>query len=96
VNDEEIEADGGGAHRRGDRVDDGGVERAGVEEEKEFGGKERGHGPGRGAEEDQNAAGQGEGDAPEREQVEGAVVGAQPALGDPAADEGSGECRRRR
>ena len=46
VNDEEIDGDGGGADRRGDRVDDGGVERAGVEEEEELGGKKRGDGPG--------------------------------------------------
>ena len=64
VNDEEVAGDGGGADRAGNRVDDGGVERAGVEEEEELGGKERGNGPGRGTEEDQRAARQGERDTP--------------------------------
>ena len=42
-----------------------------------------------GPKEEQNPEGQSESDAPEREQVKRAVVSAQPALGDPAADQGS-------
>ena len=90
MDEEEVETDGGGTNRSGDRVDNGSVERAGIEEEEEFGGKESGDGQGVGAEEKQRATGQGEGDTPEREQVKGAVVGAEPALRDPAAGQGSG------
>ena len=52
VNAEEIERDGGGADRRGNRVHDGGVQRPGVEEEEELGGEERRNRPGTRAEED--------------------------------------------
>jgi len=65
MNAEEVDGDGGGANRRRDRIDDSCIERAGVEEEEEFGGKERGYSPGMRAEEEQYAARQGERDAPE-------------------------------
>ena len=65
MNAEKVDRDRGGADWRGDGVHDGGVERAGVEEEKELG-RERAAGTAqRGPEEDQHAEGQGQSDAPE-------------------------------
>src|ERR1039457_171394 len=45
VDDKEIDADGHGAYRRGDGVDNGGVERAGIEEKEELSGKQGRNGP---------------------------------------------------
>ncbi len=94
MNEEEIERDGGGADWPRNRIDDGGVERTSVEEEKELGHEEHWDGPRARAKEEQCAEGQRERDAPEREQVERAMIGAQPALGDPAAYERFRQCRR--
>ena len=43
------------------------------------------------SEEDQEAEGDGEDDAPEGDEVEGAMVGALPAVRDPAADNGAAD-----
>jgi hypothetical protein len=89
VNAEEIHGHSRRADGRGDRVNDGGIERAGVEEEEELCCKERRYSPTAGAKEEQDAKRQRECDAPEAEQVKGAVVSAEPALGDPAAYSGA-------
>jgi hypothetical protein len=89
VNAEEIHRDSRGADGRGYRVHNRRVERAGVEKEKELRSEERGDGEAAGTEEEKNAEGQRERDAPEAQEVERAVVGAEPALRDPAADSGA-------
>ena len=86
MNVEEIHRNSSGADGCGDGIDDGGIERTGVEEEEELRRKQRWDNPTAGAEEKQNAEGQRESYAPEAEQVEGAVIGAEPALCDPAAN----------
>ena len=89
VNTEEIDGDRRGADRCGDGVDDGGVEWTGVEEEEELRSEERRDCKAAGAEEEQHTEGQGECNGPEAEQVKCAVVGAEPALCDYAADGGA-------
>ena len=86
---EEIHGDCGGTDGSGDGVDDCGVERAGVEKQEELCAEKGGDGEASWPEEKQDAEGEGEGNAPEAEQVKGAVIGAKPALRDPAADGGA-------
>ena len=91
MDDEEVDGDGGGADGRGDGVDDGGVEGAGTEEEEELGGEGAGKQESRGSEEDGEAKGNGEESAPRGDEIEGAVVAAEPDLGEPAAGDGGEE-----
>ena len=89
MNAEEIDGDGGGANGSVDRVDDGGVERAGVEEDEELGRNERGNRQLVRSEEDEHAEGQSQRRRPERNKIESAMVLALPAMRDPAAGNGA-------
>src|ERR1017187_1793325 len=91
MNDKEVQADGGGTDRRRYGVQDGCIQWPSVEEEEELRREQRRNGPGMGAEEDKHAARERQGHAPEREQIKSAVIGAQPALRQPAANQGAGD-----
>jgi len=89
VNAEEIHGYCSGAYRCGDGVYDCGVERAGIEEQKKLGAEKCRNCQAARTKEEQDAEGQRECDAPETEEIESAMVGAEPALRDPAADGGA-------
>ncbi len=76
VDAEEIDGDRGGADGGRDGVNDCGIERACVEEEKELRTEKRRYRKASRPEEEQYPEGEREGNAPETEQVKSAVIGA--------------------
>src|ERR1700728_3010438 len=91
MDDEEVDGDGGGADGRSDGVDDGGVERAGVEEKAELREVGGGQEEARRAEQEDDGKRNGEDGTPRGEEIEGAMVAPEPSLGEPASGDGGKE-----
>src|ERR1700692_1549 len=89
VDEKQLDRNSRGTDRCGDRVDDGGVERTVPDEDDEERDSKAGNDRRARAEEAEESGRDGEHGGPGRDKVEGAVVGAQPALGDPAAEGGT-------